>query len=254
MYQFDSVFGSHDDNGKVYDTAVRRLVDSSLRGYDCTHFLRIPRLGSVFCYGQTGSGKTHTMYGNKSDAGVVQRMLDDLYGSILQQQTTHAQKFKVTLSFLEIYNETINDLLMPSRRGLKLVDSQREGAVVKDLSEYVCESGADALTMLRLGEKNRHIGITQVNEKSSRSHTMYFFFILEKQKTRMRILVETKEQGKAEGESSGCSSTVNLVDLAGSECANANMAATTNREGKMETGCINKARFTWSNPDRACWC
>ena len=78
--------------------------------------LLIKLLGSVFCYGQTGSGKTHTMYGTKTDPGIVPRLIDDLYSKI---KSVTDKQYKVTIGFLEIYNETINDLLMPSRRNLR---------------------------------------------------------------------------------------------------------------------------------------
>ena len=159
-YQFDSIFGTPSTNQSIFDTAVKRLIDSALKGYD----------SSVFCYGQTGSGKTHTMYGIKSDPGIASRALYYLFETM--QMATDYQ-YTITIGFLEIYNESVNDLLDPSKKNLALVETTTKGVTqIKGLTEIKCSKLQEAEAALRLGEKNRHIGITQINEKSSRSHTM----------------------------------------------------------------------------------
>jgi len=125
----------------------------------------------VFCYGQTGSGKTYTMYGGKTDQGIAQRAIEYLYDKI---KSTHELQFKITIGFLEIYNESVNDLLEPSRKNLPLIEAAKGVIQIRGLTECTCDCVEDAWAVLSLGEKNRHIGITQVNEKSSRSHTMFF--------------------------------------------------------------------------------
>ncbi len=199
------------------------------------------KIGSVFCYGQTGSGKTHTMYGSKTDPGIAPRSLQYLYA-----QLKTVPESKVTISFLEIYNESINDLLEPSRKNIPLVETAKGVTQIRGLTECVCENLDDAEAVLKLGEKNRHIGITQANDKSSRSHTMFVCFLRpEAMKIiRLRINIEVKAGTDMPGQS-GYVATINLVDLAGSECANTHL--TGDKSGKMETGYINKVWFFTSS-------
>ena len=159
-YQFDSVYSPSTTNEQIFNQTLRNLLDSAMKGYD----------GSVFCYGQTGSGKTHTMYGNKSDPGLAPRAIEYLFDRI---EATPELVFKVTIGFIEIYNEVVNDLLDTNKRNLSLVEVTKGVVIIKDLTETLCPSREDAEVVLRMGENNKHIAATQANEKSSRSHTMY---------------------------------------------------------------------------------
>lgn len=158
-YQFKSVFDPSSTNLDVFELTLKGTVDASLGGYD----------GSVLCYGQTGSGKTHTMYGTETDPGIAPRALQYLFDSI---KNSSSSKFKITVGFFEIYNEVINDLLEIGKRGLKLVEVAKGVAAIKGLTECVCEDFEEASRILKVGEKNKHMGISKINDKSSRSHTM----------------------------------------------------------------------------------
>lgn len=160
-YQFDSIFTPSTDNQTIFEMTLKNLIDSGMKGYD----------GSAFCYGQTGSGKTYTMYGTREDPGIAQRAIKYLF----QQAAGNPElSFKVTIGFLEIYNEVVNDLLDTSKKNLALVEIAKGVVVIKDLTEVLCETQKSAEDVLKLGETNKHIGSTQANDKSSRSHTMYF--------------------------------------------------------------------------------
>lgn len=218
-YQFDSVYSPSTTNEQIFNQTLRNLLDSAMKGYD----------GSVFCYGQTGSGKTHTMYGNKSDPGLAPRAIEYLFDRI---EATPELVFKVTIGFIEIYNEVVNDLLDTNKRNLSLVEVTKGVVIIKDLTETLCPSREDAEVVLRMGENNKHIAATQANEKSSRSHTMYS----NKWKSRLRIVIESKGPEKE-----AYTAAINLVDLAGSECAN--YLSNGNKCGRMETSCINKVFY-----------
>lgn len=148
-------------NRDIFNLTMEKIIDAGMKGYD----------GSFFCYGQTGSGKTYTMYGNDKNPGIALRSLDYLFNCNGIEQI-----YKVTLGFLEIYNETINDLLNPDRKNLQLIEVAKGVVNVKGLTECICKTLEDAYEVLKLGERNKHIGITKINDKSSRSHTMYALF------------------------------------------------------------------------------
>jgi primosomal protein N' len=160
-YQFDSIFTSASNNKEIFEMTLKNLIDSGMKGYD----------GSVFCYGQTGSGKTYTMYGSKDDPGIAPRAIKYLFEQI---NGNSELSFKITIGFLEIYNEVVNDLLDASKKNLTLVEIAKGTVIIKDLTEVLCETQESAEEVLKLGETNKHIGSTQANDKSSRSHTMYY--------------------------------------------------------------------------------
>ena len=157
-YQFQSVFNPSATNQNVFQLTLKETIIAGLKGYD----------GSVFCYGQTGSGKTHTMYGNENDPGIAVRALEYLFRFIENSKAQH----KVTLSFFEIYNEAINDLLDINKKNLKFIEIAKGVVNIKELTQCTCETFNDATRVLRIGDSNKHMGISKINDKSSRSHTM----------------------------------------------------------------------------------
>ena len=126
QYVFDATFGEDATQEAVYDATTRPLVGDVLRGVNAT----------VFAYGATGSGKTHTMMGSAAQPGVMVRALNQLFAALKSEA-----RAKVTMSYLEIYNENIRDLLSPSGGPLELrEDSQGRGVRVAGLTEKTATS------------------------------------------------------------------------------------------------------------------
>ena len=175
-YTFDCVFGADADQGMVYQNAVGGVLDEVLLGYNCT----------VFAYGQTGTGKTHTMEGDLStymetyapDAGIIPRTLFRLFHVL----TTRGVEHSVRMSFVELYNEELRDLLadeLPQplqggSGGLRMFDDARgRGVVLQGLEEVPLKNAEHGLRLLRHGSQRRHIASTRCNESSSRSHCVF---------------------------------------------------------------------------------
>ncbi|KAI8869694.1 kinesin-domain-containing protein [Ramicandelaber brevisporus] len=170
--------------------------------------------GTIFAYGMTASGKTHTQYGSKKEPGIIPKAIERIFDIIDQ---TPDRVFMLSVSFMEIYNECIRDLLADPQK-------PNRDVYVDGLSEIIVTSPADILHHLATGERNRHVGETDMNARSSRSHTIF------------RINIETPVMP-----SSVRQSCLNLVDLAGSE-----RAKDTGAEGERlkEGAHINKSLLT----------
>lgn len=227
FFTFDKVFGEDADTPQVYESVAKGIVTSVVSGLN----------GTIFAYGQTSSGKTFTMQGSgsiqdgaSSLGGVVHMAASDIFSQIESQQD---RIFLVRASFLEIYNEEVRDLLSESNHTLQIREDPRRGVFVQAQEEIVTDFEG-LLTMLFRGEKSRAIASTQMNERSSRSHTIF------------RITIESREKpDETEGDDSSSSShdgavrisTLNLVDLAGSESVR-HTGATGERQ--KEGGMINQ--------------
>ncbi|CAO2142023.1 unnamed protein product [Urochloa humidicola] len=153
-FTFDNVFDGTATNARVYGALVRPVIRAAVDGFNET----------VFAYGQTGSGKTHTMSGSGADPGVIPIAVRDLFDTA-QQAVDREFCFKV--SYMEIYNEDINDLLMLGSQKLQIRDDLKREACVEGLREDVVESAEQTLDLLKLGEANRHFGQTNMNVQSS---------------------------------------------------------------------------------------
>ena len=126
--------------------------------------------GCVFCYGQTGSGKTYTMHGYKpNNQGIVPLTIETIFAFVHE---TVNKEFLVRCSFLEIYNECVNDLLDPNKSNLTLREDKKGGLKIIDLTEKECTSINQIYSLLALGNANRQVASTNFNLKSSRSHSM----------------------------------------------------------------------------------
>ena len=158
-YAFDLVFDETVGQEAVYQQTAKGLVDVVLDGYNA----------SVFAYGSTGAGKTHTMLGSLESPGVMVNTLHDLYSRMNQHQD---QRFKVTLSYMEIYNERIKDLLMPTSIDLPLHEDPVRGMVVQGITEYGADSADEILELLHRGNLYRTVEPTAANQVSSRSHAV----------------------------------------------------------------------------------
>lgn len=189
----DHVFGPEKTNINIFDTVVKPIVKSAVDGFN----------GTIFAYGQTSSGKTYTMMGTDSEPGIVPLAVRYIFDAIAD---TRGREFLLRVSYLEIYNEKVNDLLEPLKKDLKLREDNNGLVQVLDCKEEVSNSPEYILEIMKRGDKNRRIGQTDMNEQSSRSHTIF------------RLTIESR---KTSSETNGAVqvSQLNLVDLAGSERA-----------------------------------
>ncbi|RVE70293.1 hypothetical protein OJAV_G00062520 [Oryzias javanicus] len=195
VFTFDSVYDWDSKQIDLYDETFRPLVDSVLLGFN----------GTIFAYGQTGTGKTYTMEGVRKDPerrGVIPNSFEHIFTHISRSQN---QQYLVRASYLEIYQEEIRDLLSKDQsRRLELRERPDVGVHVKDLSSVVTNSVREIENVMNLGNQNRSVGATNMNEHSSRSHAIFV------------ITVECREMGVDE-ENHIRVGKLNLVDLAGSE-------------------------------------
>ncbi|XP_017042594.1 kinesin-like protein KIF3A [Drosophila ficusphila] len=195
-YYFDNVFDGGSNQMDLYVDTARPIVDKVLEGYN----------GTILAYGQTGTGKTYTMSGNPDSPqtkGIIPNAFAHIFGHIAKAKEN--QKFLVRVSYMEIYNEEVRDLLGKDvGKSLEVKERPDIGVFVKDLSGYVVHNADDLENIMRLGNKNRAVGATKMNQESSRSHAIF------------SITVERSElaEGGAQHVRMG---KLQLVDLAGSE-------------------------------------
>ncbi|XP_010418541.1 PREDICTED: kinesin-like protein KIN-7O [Camelina sativa] len=219
-FDFDRIFREDCKTVEVYEARTKAIVSAAVCGFN----------GTVFAYGQTNSGKTHTMRGSPIEPGVIPLAVHDLFDTIYQDTS---REFLLRMSYLEIYNEDINDLLAPEHRKLQIHENLEKGIFVAGLREEIVASPQQVLEMMEFGESHRHIGETNMNLYSSRSHTIF------------RMIIESRQKMQDEGAGNACDavrvSVLNLVDLAGSE-----RAAKTGAEGvRLKEGShINKSLMT----------
>ena len=231
-YQLDNVFDPSCRTKDVYDRTTRGIIESVLNGFN----------GTVFAYGQTSSGKTHTMQGSAEEPGIIPLAVHDVFDSI---DRSEGREFLVRVSYLEIYNEQMVDLFSadavapptkpqmgssgsrdlfgssigggsfdrPERRvsRLQIKEDSERGVYVSGLKEEIVTSPTQVLELLRTGVARRHVGETNMNAESSRSHTI-FRMVVESR------AVDENSSGAANGaQDAVLVATLNLVDLAGSE-------------------------------------
>ncbi|XP_069740065.1 kinesin-like protein KIF3B isoform X4 [Narcine bancroftii] len=194
-FTFDAVYDHNSKQVELYDETFRPLVESVLLGFN----------GTIFAYGQTGTGKTYTMEGIRSDPekrGVIPNSFEHIFTHISRSQN---QQYLVRASYLEIYQEEIKDLLAKDQtKRLELKERPDTGVYVKDLSSFVTKNVKEIEHVMNVGNQNRSVGATNMNEHSSRSHAIFV------------ITVECSEVG-LDGENHIRVGKLNLVDLAGSE-------------------------------------
>ncbi|XP_052167500.1 kinesin-like protein KIN-7I isoform X1 [Oryza glaberrima] len=219
-FEFDRIFGEECRTADVYGARTKHIVDSAVRGFN----------GTVFAYGQTNSGKTYTMRGSGNEPGIIPLAVHDLFRTIEEHLD---REFLLRMSYMEIYNEEINDLLVPEHRKLQIHESIERGIYVAGLREEIVTCPEQVLEFMSFGESHRHIGETNMNVYSSRSHTIF------------RMVIESREKVDESEAGESCDavrvSVLNLVDLAGSE-----RAAKTGAEGvRLKEGShINKSLMT----------
>ncbi|XP_076240537.1 kinesin-like protein Klp61F [Calliopsis andreniformis] len=228
-FKFDNVFGPSSKQIDVYNAVVSPLLEQVLAGYNCT----------VLAYGQTGTGKTFTMEGINNDstlhwrsdstAGIIPRSLSHLFDEL---QSSESPEYRIRVSFLELYNEELFDLLSPNDDGSKIrlyEDTSKKGAVIiNGLEEVTIHSKGEVYKILEKGLERRRTAATLMNAQSSRSHTLF------------SITVHTKEN-TVEGEEVLKTGKLNLVDLAGSE--NVGRSGAVDRRAR-EAGSVNQSLLT----------
>ncbi|XP_021353306.1 kinesin-like protein KIF27 [Mizuhopecten yessoensis] len=172
-FTFDYVLSSKTDQEEVYKSCVESLVKSTFDGYNAT----------VFAYGQTGSGKTFTVGGGniscEEEYGIIPRALKEIFDTI---ETRKEQEFLVKVSYIEIYKEELQDLLdtETSYKDLHVREDDKGNTVIIGAREVDCESLDDVMTLLEAGSAVRQTGSTQMNEQSSRSHSIFTVVIEQK--------------------------------------------------------------------------
>ncbi|XP_078481618.1 kinesin-like protein KIF3A [Ciona intestinalis] len=195
-FTFDTVFGPDSKQVDVYNLTARPIVDSVLEGYN----------GTIFAYGQTGTGKTFTMEGVRSVPelrGIIPNSFAHIFGHIAKAEGD--TRFLGRVSYLEIYNEEVRDLLGKDQTArLDVKERPDIGVFVKDLSMFVVNNADDMDRIMTLGNKNRSVGATDMNEQSSRSHAIF------------TVTIECSEKG-LDGQQHVRVGKLHLVDLAGSE-------------------------------------
>lgn len=236
MIWADNVFGTHDENDKVYDASAKRLVRRVMEGYH----------GTVFAYGMTGTGKTFSMQGTTTSLGVIPLAIADIFSYIREKPQ---REFLLRVSYLEIYNEKIYDLLSPptatgvggpgapQQEEIKLREDSKRGVYAAPLKEEIVQSPTQLLRVIARGDQARRTSSTQFNARSSRSHAV------------VQIVVESRERAAGNGSMQGYKraaigpggvriSTLSLIDLAGSE------RAAESKERRTEGSHINKSLLT----------
>ncbi|KAI8373212.1 uncharacterized protein BYT42DRAFT_501092 [Radiomyces spectabilis] len=186
------------DQQTVYSDLGVELLNHAFDGYNCC----------IFAYGQTGSGKSYSMMGYGEDKGIIPRTCSELFNRIAQNQDPSVT-YRVEVSYIEIYNEKVRDLLNPKNKGnLKVREHPSLGPYVEDLSRLVVTSFDDINHLMDEGNKARTVAATNMNETSSRSHAVFTLFLTQKRLDDLTKL-ETEKVAR-----------ISLVDLAGSERAN----------------------------------
>lgn len=214
-FAFDRIFDENTSQGEVYEATTRNLLDSVLDGYNAT----------VFAYGATGCGKTHTITGSAQQPGIIFLTMQELFERI--SETTEDKVTEISLSYLEIYNETIRDLLVPggSKGGLMLREDANQAVSVSGLSSHSPQNVQEVMDMIMRGNEFRTMSPTEANATSSRSHAV------------LQINVAQRDRNANVNEPHTMA-TLSIIDLAGSERA----SATKNRGERLIEGAnINKS-------------
>ncbi|XP_056392265.1 kinesin-like protein KIF19 isoform X2 [Hyla sarda] len=203
----------------VYESTAKSLVEGIVSGYNAT----------VFAYGPTGTGKTYTMLGMDGEPGIFYRTLSDLFRTI--EEISDSTDYSVSMSYLEIYNELIRDLLNPSSGFLELRDDSKGNVQIARITEFFTHSAEESMDLLRKGNRHRTQEPTAANKTSSRSHAVLQVTV--KYKSKSHNVHDELRIGK-----------LFMIDLAGSERA----AQTQNRGQRMKEGAhINRSLLALGN-------
>ncbi|GAB6029696.1 Kinesin protein 1B [Chamberlinius hualienensis] len=205
VFAFDHSFWSFQENDlqfagqdKVYNNLGVDLLDNAFQGYNAC----------IFAYGQTGSGKSFTMMGSQEDKGIIPRLCDNLFERIAKNDDPNLS-YKVEVSYMEIYNEKVHDLLDPkgTKQSLRVREHNLLGPYVDGLSLLAVSAFHDIDNLMQEGNKSRTVAATNMNNESSRSHAVF------------NVILTQTLVDDASGVSGEKVAKISLVDLAGSERA-----------------------------------
>ncbi|XP_053155302.1 kinesin-like protein KIF19 isoform X1 [Hemicordylus capensis] len=218
-YMFDVAFDFAATQEMVYRATTKGLIEGVISGYNAT----------VFAYGPTGCGKTYTMLGTDNEPGIYVRTLNDLFHAI--EETSNDMEYEVSMSYLEIYNEMIRDLLNPSLGYLDLREDSKGIIQVAGITEVSTINAKEIMQLLMKGNKQRMQEPTAANRTSSRSHAVLQVTV--RQKSRVKNIMQEVRVGR-----------LFMIDLAGSERA----SQTQNRGQRMKEGAhINRSLLALGN-------
>nr|XP_045364647.1 kinesin-like protein KIF16B [Camelus bactrianus] len=223
FYSADTKSPDYVSQEMVFKTLGTDVVKSAFEGYNAC----------VFAYGQTGSGKSYTMMGDSGDSGLIPRICEGLFSRINETTRWDEASFRTEVSYLEIYNERVRDLLRRKSSktfNLRVREHPKEGPYVEDLSKHLVQNYGDVEELMDAGNINRTTAATGMNDVSSRSHAI-FTIKFTQAKFDSEMPCETV-------------SKIHLVDLAGSERADATGATGVRLK---EGGNINKSLVTLGN-------
>lgn len=215
IFAFDRVFDENTTQSDVYEGTTKNLLDSVLDGYNAT----------VFAYGATGCGKTHTITGTPQSPGIIFLTMQELFEKI--EERSQDKSTEVSLSYLEIYNETIRDLLVPggSKAGLTLREDSNQAVTVAGLTSHHPKDVQEVMDIIVQGNEYRTVSPTMANATSSRSHAV------------LQVNIAQKDRN-ADINEPHTMATLSIIDLAGSERA----SVTKNRGERLTEGAnINKS-------------
>uniref|UniRef100_A0A671SBS0 Kinesin-like protein KIF16B n=1 Tax=Sinocyclocheilus anshuiensis TaxID=1608454 RepID=A0A671SBS0_9TELE len=208
---------------KVFKDLGTDVLKAAFEGYNAC----------IFAYGQTGSGKSHTMMGIPGDVGLIPRICEGLFSRISGMTRRDEASFRTEVSYLEIYNERVRDLLrrkMAETYNLRVREHPKEGPYVEDLSKHLVQNYNDVEELMEAGNINRTTASTGMNDTSSRSHAI---FTINFTQAKFDAVMPSETVSK-----------IHLVDLAGSERADATGATGVRlKEGSN----INKSLVTLGN-------
>ncbi|XP_050677347.1 kinesin-like protein KIF18B isoform X2 [Leptidea sinapis] len=214
-FVFDHVYTHDATNYDIFETTTKEMLSSLMEGYNC----------SVFAYGATGAGKTYTMIGSKEHPGITYLTMEHLFYSI--NSFEQDREFDARVSYIEVYNENVYDLLKPSSTPLQIREDSKYGVTVAGLTLTNIRTARELLNVLEDGNKNRKQQPTEANPDSSRSHAVFQVYIKMKFKTRVQIRMK-----------------LSMIDLAGSERASATASI---GERLSESTSINKSLLSLGN-------
>ncbi|XP_027424221.1 kinesin-like protein KIF19 isoform X2 [Zalophus californianus] len=216
-YLFDVAFDFTATQEMVYQATTKSLIDGVISGYNAT----------VFAYGPTGCGKTYTMLGTDHEPGIYVRTLNDLFRAI--EETSNDMEYEVSMSYLEIYNEMIRDLLNPALGYLELREDSKGVIQVAGITEVSTINAKEIMQLLMKGNRQRTQEPTAANQTSSRSHAVLQVAV--RQRSRVKNILQEVRQGR-----------LFMIDLAGSE------RASQNRGQRMKEGAhINRSLLALGN-------
>lgn len=224
-FRFDKVFDDNSSNYDVFEAVTKNLIQSFLDGYNC----------AVFAYGATGSGKTYTMLGRKENPGVIFLTIMELFR--LFESRSRDDEMNISISYFEIYNEFVYDLLTTqSGKHMIVQEDPKRGVTIRNLSVHEPRNADHLLEMLHEGNKNRSQHPTDANAESSRSHAIFQVFLRKRDVNQMSIGQETVAFSK-----------MSLIDLAGSERASVSCRTSSKKSLQREGSNINKSLLALGN-------